>query len=132
MREFGQSRTTLMSKYQYAVRQALINASWLETTEILVMQAFVLFLIAVRTQIDPHTFWIMTGVAVRIAQRIGLHRDGESLSLPPFDVEIRRRLFWQLLPLDGYAGQVSGTGISIAPNSWDTKQPSTSTTIRSI
>jgi hypothetical protein len=87
------------------------------------MQAFVLFLITVRTQIDPHTFWIMTGVAVRIAQRIGLHRDGESLGIPPFDLEIRRRLFWQLLPLDGYAGQVSGTGISIAPNSWDTKQP---------
>jgi Fungal specific transcription factor domain len=123
MRGFGQSRTTLMSKYQNAFRQALINASWLKTTEILVMQAFVLFLIAVRTQIDPQTFWIMTGVAVRIAQRIGLHRDGESLGLAPFDVEIRRRLFWQLLPLDGYAGQLSGTGISIAPNSWDTRQP---------
>ena len=121
--EFGESQTALMSKYQYAVRQTLINASWLKTTEMLVMQAYVLFLVAVRTQIDPHTFWILTGVAVRIAQRMGLHRDGESLGLPPFDVQVRRRLFWQLLPLDGYAGQLSGTGISIAPNSWDTKQP---------
>jgi Fungal specific transcription factor domain len=122
LREFGQSQATLMSQYQDAVRQALINASWLRTTEMSVMQAFVLFLIAVRTQIDPHTFWILTGVAVRIAQRMGLHRDGESLALPPFEVEIRRRLFWQLLPLDGFAGGVS-TGISTAPNDWDTKQP---------
>ncbi|KAL2404360.1 Transcription factor vrtR1 [Exophiala dermatitidis] len=124
MREFGQAQASLLAKYQHAIRQALVNASWLKTTDMLVMQAFVLFLIAVRTQIDPHTFWILSGVAVRISQRMGLHHDGEKLGLPPFEVQMRRRLFWQLLPLDGYAGQVSGTGIMISPTSWDTKQPS--------
>ncbi|KAM6485985.1 fungal-specific transcription factor domain-containing protein [Trichoderma sp. SZMC 28011] len=123
MLEFKQSRIELMSKYQHAVRQALVNASWLKTTEMPIIQAYVLFLISIRTQTDPHLFWMMTGIAVRIAQRMGLHRDGEGLGLSPFDVQIRRRLFWQLLPLDGYAGQVSGTGISISPNSWDTKPP---------
>ncbi|RFU74836.1 hypothetical protein TARUN_7405 [Trichoderma arundinaceum] len=121
--EFRQSRIELMSKYQHAVRQALVNASWLKTTEMPILQAYVLFLISIRTQSDPHLFWMLTGIAVRIAQRMGLHRDGEGLGLPPFDVEMRRRVFWQLLPLDGYAGQVSGTGISISPNSWDTKPP---------
>ncbi|RAK97946.1 putative C6 transcription factor [Aspergillus ibericus CBS 121593] len=120
---FGQSRSTLMAKYQFALRQSLVNASWLKTTEMPVMQAYVLFLIAMRTQMDPHTFWIWTGVAIRIAQRMGLHRDGEALGLSAFDVQMRRRLFWQILPLDGYAGQVSGTGISVAPDSWDIKQP---------
>lgn len=121
--EFAQSRSALMARYQYAVRQALVQASWLKTTDVKVVQALVLFLTALRTQIDPHTYWIMTGVAVRLAQRLGLHRDGDILGLPPFDVEMRRRLFWQLLPLDGWSGQVSGTGISIAPNSWDTRRP---------
>ncbi|KAA8646802.1 hypothetical protein EYZ11_010909 [Aspergillus tanneri] len=121
--EFGQSQIALMGKYQYAFRQALVNVSWLRTTEIPVLQAYVLFLIAMRTQIDPHTFWIWTGVAIRIAQRMGLHRDGEGLGLPPFEIQMRRRLWWQLLPLESYAGQVSGTGISLPPNSWDTKQP---------
>lgn len=121
--EFGQSRVELMSKYQHAVWQALVNASWLKTTEMPIIQACVLFLISIRTQIDPHLFWILTGIAVRIAQRMGLHRDGEYLGLSPFDVQMRRRVFWQLLPLDGYAGQISGTGISISPNSWDTKPP---------
>ncbi|KAK4085165.1 transcriptional regulator family: Fungal Specific TF [Trichoderma aggressivum f. europaeum] len=123
MLEFGQPRIELMSKYQYAVRQALVNASWLKTTEMPIIQAYVLFLISIRTQTDPHLFWMLTGIAVRIAQRMGLHRDGEGLGLSPYDVQMRRRLFWQLLPLDGYAGQVSGTGISISPNSWDTKPP---------
>lgn len=121
--EFGQSRMELLSKYQHALRQALVNASWLKTTTMPVVQAYVLFLISIRTQIDPHLFWMLTGIAVRIAQRMGLHRDGQGLGISPFDVEMRRRVFWQLLPLDGYAGQVSGTGISISPDSWDTKPP---------
>ncbi|KAF3481323.1 activator of stress protein 1 [Arthroderma uncinatum] len=120
---FNKTRHELTSKYQDAVRQALANAAWLKTTAMPVLQAYILFLIAIRTQVDPQTFWILTGIAVRLAQRMGLHRDGENLGLPPFEVQMRRRLFWQLLPLDGYAGQVSGTGISISPSSWDTKQP---------
>ncbi|GFF32399.1 hypothetical protein IFM58399_03198 [Aspergillus lentulus] len=123
LQEFNQTRNHLMSRYRTAVCQALVNASWLKTTAMPVLQAYTLFLIAMRTQIDSQTFWILTGVAIRLAQRMGLHRDGESLGLPPFEVQMRRRLFWQLLPLDGYAGQVCGTGISISPNSWDTKPP---------
>jgi hypothetical protein len=123
LQEFKTSRARLLSKFRTAFFQALVNASWLKTTSMSVLQAYTLFLIAMRTQLDSNTFWILTGIAVRLSQRMGLHRDGESLGLPPFEVQMRRRLFWQLLPLDGYAGQVSGTGISIAPNSWDTKQP---------
>ncbi|KAF7118657.1 hypothetical protein CNMCM5793_008195 [Aspergillus hiratsukae] len=123
LQEFNQSRNHLMSRYRTAVFQALVNASWLKTTEMPVLQAYTLFLVAMRTQIDAHTFWILTGITIRLAQRMGLHRDGENLGLPPFEVQMRRRLFWQLLPLDGYAGQVCGTGISISPNSWDTKPP---------
>ncbi|CAI7588340.1 unnamed protein product [Penicillium crustosum] len=123
VQEFNQPRSYLMSKYRTAAHQALINASWLKTTSMPVLQAYTLFLIAMRTQIDSDTFWILTGIAIRLAQRMGLHRDGENLGLPPFEVQMRRRLFWQLLPLDSYASQVSGTGIVLSPNSWDTKQP---------
>ncbi|KAL6239899.1 hypothetical protein BDW75DRAFT_197654 [Aspergillus navahoensis] len=123
VQEFNTSRARLMSRYRTAFYQALVNASWLKATSMSILQAYTLFLISMRTQLDSNTFWILTGIAVRLSQRMGLHRDGEPLGLPPFEVQMRRRLFWQLLPLDGYAGQVSGTGISIAPNSWDTKQP---------
>ncbi|KAK8070165.1 fungal-specific transcription factor domain-containing protein [Apiospora phragmitis] len=123
LRDFGQSRSTLLPRYSFALRQALVNASWLKTTDMTVLQALVLYLLATRLTTDPHTYWIMTGVAVRIAQRMGLHRNREETELPPFEVEMRRRLFWQLIPLDGYAGQISGTSISVPPNSWETKQP---------
>ena len=122
-KRFEQSRTALMQRYHFATRQALVNASFLKTTEMSIIQALVLFLIPCRYVYDPHTYWILTGVAIRIAQRMGLHRDGETLGLPPFDVQMRRRLFYQLLPLDGIASQMSGTGIAVMPGSWDTKQP---------
>jgi hypothetical protein len=123
LREFNAQRSYLISEYRVAVCQALVNASWLKTKAMPVLQAYILFLIALRSQIDSDTFWILTGIAVRLAQRMGLHRDGETLGLPPFEVQMRRRLFWQLLPLDGYAGQLSGSGISISPDSWDTRPP---------
>lgn len=121
---FGRPRSALMQRFNFATRQALVNASFLTTTDTSVLQALILFLLACRHQYDASTYWILTGVAVRIAQRMGLHRDGETLGLPPFDVQLRRRLFYQLIPLDGIASQLSGTGIAIAPESWDTKEPS--------
>ena len=122
-KEFGQSRATLMQRYHFATRQALVNASFLKTTEMSIMQALVLFLLPCRYSYDPYTYWILTGVAIRIAQRMGLHRDGEKLGLPPFDVQMRRRLFYQLIPLDGISSQMSGTGIAIMPDTWDTQRP---------
>ncbi|KAH7091573.1 hypothetical protein FB567DRAFT_558421 [Paraphoma chrysanthemicola] len=42
--------------------------------------------------------------------RIGLHRDPVKLGLMPFDVEMRRRLWWQIMMLEGYAQKLAGTG----------------------
>ncbi|CAL5874986.1 uncharacterized protein PFLUO_LOCUS9289 [Penicillium psychrofluorescens] len=121
--KLGQSRATLLQRYHFATRQALVNASFLKTTEMSVLQSLVLFILPCRHFYDSHTYWILTGVAVRIAQRMGLHRDGEKLGLSPFDVQMRRRLFYQLLPLDGNASVLSGTGISVMPDAWDTQPP---------
>lgn len=121
--KLAQSRATLLPQYRFAARQAFVNASFLRTTNMSILQAFVLFLISCRSYYDPHTYWILTGVAVRIAHRMRLHRDGEKLGLRPFDVQMRRRLFYQLFPLDGIASQMSGTGMPIIPDAWDTKPP---------
>ncbi|CEN62701.1 hypothetical protein ASPCAL09333 [Aspergillus calidoustus] len=120
---FSQSKNHLMSRYQSCLWQALLNASWLRSTAMPVLQSYTLLLIALRTEVDSHTFWILTGIAIRLAQRMGLHRDEEALRLPPFEAQMRRRLFWQLLPLDTFASQACGVGISLPPNSWDTQPP---------
>lgn len=121
--QLGQARSTLMQRFHFGARQALVNASFLKTTEVSVLQALYLFLLSSRHWYDPHTYWILTGAAVRLGQRIGLHRDGEKMGLPPFDVELRRRLFYQIFPLDGRASQSAGIDFVTLPESWDTQPP---------
>ncbi|KAJ6008114.1 hypothetical protein N7540_012090 [Penicillium herquei] len=121
--KLGQVRSTLMSRYHMATRQALVNASFLKTTEMSVLQAFFLFLLTSRSSYDPHTYWMLTGNLLRIALRMGLHRDAEKLGLSPFDVEMRRRLFYQIFPMDGRASQIAGTEMTALPESWDTSHP---------
>jgi hypothetical protein len=74
--------------------------------------------------IDPRSLFCLTSVAVRIAQRMGLHHDGTSYGLPSFEVEMRRRLGWQIVLLDNRITEVSGAGNSIVTHTWTTNFPS--------
>lgn len=59
-----------------------------------------------------------------MGQRVGLHRDGTCLKLPIYEVEIRRRLWFQIVLLEIRAAELSGMRASGAPYTWDTKVPS--------
>jgi len=70
--------------------------------------------------------WTLSGICFRIARRLGLHRDGEAHGLPPFEVEMRRRLWLQLLILDHTSAELAGsapTFWSMMHDTWDTKRP---------
>jgi len=60
---------------------------------------------------------------IRIAQKLGLHRDGEKLGLSPFETEIRRRLWWQLVILDFKCAMMSGLGHSMLTKTGDVQLP---------
>ncbi|MCJ1285766.1 hypothetical protein MMC26_005107 [Xylographa opegraphella] len=77
-----------------------------------------------RSSYDPGTFWVLSGIAVRIAQRLGLHRDGLSLGLPVFETEMRRRLSWLIAVVDGRSAQIAGQGASAISYGWDILLPS--------
>jgi hypothetical protein len=70
---------------------------------------------------DPRTLWALTGIAVRTGQRLGLHRDGAALGFSVFEVEMRRRLWLNLVVLDARSAELCGTGISVLL--WDTELP---------
>lgn len=54
---------------------------------------------------------------------MGLHRDGEALGLPPFETEMRRRLWWQIIMVDAKYAIMSGLSHTLLPRNWDTKEP---------
>jgi Fungal specific transcription factor domain len=79
--------------------------------------------LGVRTVFDAHSLWVLTGTSVRIAQRLGLHRDGSKHDISPFDVEMRRRTWWQIVFLDGHSSKLAGAGFPAWLAKFDTKIP---------
>lgn len=61
-----------------------------------------------RTHDATRTVWILTGLAKRIAESLGIHEDGARLRLGPFDTEMRRRLWWHLTALEASAPENHG------------------------
>ncbi len=67
---------------------------------------------------------MMTGVAIRMGQALGLHRDGSNFqNMSPYDTEMRRRVWWALCVLDVRASEDQGTDLAITAASTDTKLP---------
>lgn len=88
-----------LKRYRFGAEQALAKAGFLESQEIMVLQAFVLFLVSVRRHDDSKCVWMLIGLAVRMAISLGLHRDGAQFGLNAFEIEMRRRLWWQICML---------------------------------
>ncbi|KAF2434745.1 hypothetical protein EJ08DRAFT_668209 [Tothia fuscella] len=120
---FGEERNDLINRYLFGVQQALARADFLQTDEIIVVQAFVIFLICLRRNGDARIIWTLTGLLVRMGQTLGLHRDGSHFDLPPFQVEMRRRLWWQICILDSRASEDHGCDPTIIEATFDTKMP---------
>ncbi|KAK0104452.1 hypothetical protein ONS95_004741 [Cadophora gregata] len=119
----GVDKEVLLRQYRFGVEQALARAGFLNTNEIVTVQALVMFLVCVRRHDDTRFVWTLTGLTLRIAQSLGLHRDAAQFGLSPFDTEMRRRLWWQVCVLDTRASEDHGSDPSITEFSYDTKFP---------
>lgn len=119
----GEDRNSLLNRYRFGTEQALARATFLVAEEVVIVQAFVLFLMCLRRNSPARILWSLTGLLVRMSQSMGLHRDGVHFSLAPFEIEMRRRLWWQVCLLDSRAAEDHGSDPSILENSFDTKMP---------
>ncbi|KAJ6009448.1 hypothetical protein N7522_004464 [Penicillium canescens] len=122
-KSFGESKKALLSKCRRGAQLAFKNASLLRTSSSMVLQAFMLYLLCMRSFSDPHTIWTLCGIATRIAQRIGIHRDGSSHGISVFDTEIRRRIWFQLMIIDATSAQFCGVASTPLPGAIDVQPP---------
>ncbi|KAL5360723.1 putative C6 transcription factor [Aspergillus floccosus] len=95
----AQGRDSCIRVSRRAVEKALARANLISTKDIQVLQASVLFLL-----------WV--------------HRDGQFSGLSPFDIEVRRRLWWHICILDMLCSEDQGTDTQIRPEMFSTKPPS--------
>ncbi|KAJ5770702.1 uncharacterized protein N7511_002753 [Penicillium nucicola] len=106
-----------------AVSQGLRRANFIRCQNISVLQAAVLFLLCYRVGGDTCLVWAESAVVIRVAQAQGIHRDGKNFSLPPFETEIRRRLWWHICLLDMLSSGDQGVDTQIRPEMFDTQFP---------
>lgn len=121
--KWGEERNTLLLRYRFGIEQGLARANFLYCDQTLVLQAFIFFLILLRRNDDARKIWTLTGLVVRIAQTLGIHRDGSHFDLQPFEIEMRRRLWWQVCILDVRSSEDHGCDPTIVEASFDTKMP---------
>ncbi|KAK4230397.1 activator of stress genes 1 [Podospora fimiseda] len=119
----GYSREDALHRYSTGVRLCLIRMGFLKSHDLVTLQAIVIYLISLQGRYNRHAAWILNGVVIRIAQKMGLHRDGELLGLSPFEAEMRRRLWWAIIMVDSKYALYSGLSHSFLPRGWDTKIP---------
>ena len=119
----GEDRASAVKRYRFAVEQAFARANLLNTQSLVLLQAAVLFLICVRREDDSKFVWSMTSVVLRLAQGLGLHRDGTNFALKPFETEMRRRLWWHLSLMDLRSAEDHGTDPLINESMFDTRLP---------
>ncbi|KAK4247034.1 fungal-specific transcription factor domain-containing protein [Corynascus novoguineensis] len=119
----GYSREEAIQQFSEGARLNLIRSSFLKWHGMTSLQALLIY-ISLQGRYDRHAAWILTGILVRIAQKMGLHRDGEALGLPPFECEMRRRIWWQIVMVDAKYAMFSGLGHSVMSTNCTTKTPS--------
>lgn len=118
------SREAAVQRFLSGTKVALIRFNFLKNYNMTALQALIHFIHSLQGRYDRHAAWILTGTIVRIAQKMGYHRDGEILGLDMYETEMRRRLWWQIITQDSKYAMLSGLSQSLQPLHWDTKMPS--------
>lgn len=109
----GQEKEISLNNFRRGLEQSLRRAKILIQPTITSLQALGLYLTSLRAYNDSRSVWTLNGLAIRAAQSIGLHRDGASLKLRPFEAEMRRRLWWHIWALDIRAAEDHGLSENI-------------------
>ncbi|KAI2622053.1 hypothetical protein GGS21DRAFT_541641 [Xylaria nigripes] len=119
----GMPRDDALSQFTRGTKLALTRANFLKNYNMTILQALTLYMLSLNDRADSNSAWIMGGTVMRIAQKMGYHRDGEQFNLSPFETEMRRRLWWQVITQDSRFAMFAGLNQSWVPSNWDTKFP---------
>lgn len=65
----------------------------------------------------------MLGLAIRMAQRIGIHNESSNAKCTAFEAEMRRRLWWSLILYDSRISEMSDYKATTLAPTWDCKTP---------
>ncbi|KAI1466730.1 uncharacterized protein F4812DRAFT_432592 [Daldinia caldariorum] len=119
----GYPRASWVSSLKMGTETALSKANFLRTTKVETMQAFIMYMIPLCRGEVSRAHSVLVGAAVRMAECMGLHRDGEAYGLTPLETHVRRLIWHQLCFLDIRTCEAQGPKPVIRKEDYDTKLP---------
>ena len=120
---YHEDHQTLLAKLRHSAERAFAREHLLVTDEFAVLQAFALYLFALRVHSKTRSTWTLFALVLRIAQSLGLHKDAGSINLSFFEAQQRRLVWWQIIVLDVRCAEDQGTQPMILDGSFDTSMP---------
>ncbi|KAF7547338.1 hypothetical protein G7Z17_g7799 [Cylindrodendrum hubeiense] len=122
---FNAPKSHFLARFRLGTEQALGQAEFLTTKDIVVVQAFVIYLSVLPYIGASESAWSLTGLLLRIAKSMGLHRNVKSRHQNQLETELRRRLWWHICFLDSKTQRPGIADLSISETSFDTELPAT-------
>ncbi|KAJ9317100.1 transcriptional regulator family: Fungal Specific TF [Paecilomyces variotii] len=116
-------RQTLLYQYKTGLNQAVIKADYLNKPDLQTLQALVIYITCLRIHDISRSVWVLVGIVIRLAQSIGIHRDGADLKLTPFEAELRIRLWWHICLLDSRSPEDHGYALTVDILNQDIRAP---------
>jgi hypothetical protein len=120
---FGQTRNVLVSRFRLGAELALSRTAFLSSSNLMVLQAFTILLLGLRKEDDSHLSCALCTLAIHLAQALGIHRDGTNFGLSPFETEVRRRLWWNIVSLEESYSEYHGSTTACLDRISDTQLP---------
>ncbi|KAI0409752.1 hypothetical protein F4802DRAFT_604405 [Xylaria palmicola] len=119
----GCPKANWVASLKMGTETALSRANFLRTTRVETMQAFIIYMIPICRAEVSRAHSVLVGAAVRMAECMGLHRDGETYGLTPLETHVRRLVWHQLCFLDIRTCEAQGPKPVIRREDYDTKLP---------
>ncbi len=121
----GEGRRVVAGRLRRQAELALARADYLDSaaSSLTTLQALTIYIACLRSHGASRASWALLGLAIRLAHGLGLHRDGRGAGLPPFEAEMRCRLWWQLVVLDVRCTEDRGSEPLIARDTFNTHLP---------
>ncbi|KAH7395986.1 C6 transcription factor [Cadophora sp. MPI-SDFR-AT-0126] len=119
----GQDKGRNLIKFKQGLEHFLAAANIFDSPSLKSLQAMTIYITCLRAFNTGRSGWTLTGLSLRLAQSIGLHRDGSNLRLSPFESEMRRRVWWYLCAADSRAAEDLGITICNVNQFCDARLP---------
>ncbi|KAI1385031.1 uncharacterized protein F4822DRAFT_433559 [Hypoxylon trugodes] len=119
----GYTKAYLVASLKLGTETALSKANFLRTTKVETMQAFIIYMLPLCRGEVSRAHSVLVGAAVRMAECMGLHRDGDAYGLTPLETHVRRLIWHQLCFLDIRTCEAQGPKPVIRRDDYDTKLP---------